>query len=91
MMFLYELFEIKLLPFVLEGSVIFRQAWVFFPWCYASIRKSIFIEIIYFALMFGKFFQQTKSAIILRYRNFFLLWLDQQSPRNVGRTFFREI
>ena len=32
--------------------------------------------------MFEKLFQETKSAVILRYKNFFILWLDHQSSHS---------
>ena len=55
--------------------------------------------------MFQKFFQQTKSAVILRYKIFFVLRFDQQSSRSTidflflwldqpsrnVRTFYRKI
>ena len=66
---LWEIFHFS--PLILESLVFFYKILAFFLGVRLK-QKNMFKEIIYFELMFEKFLQQTKSAVIRRYKIFFL-------------------
>ena len=66
---LWEIFHFS--PLIFESLVFLYKILAFFVGVRLK-QKNLFKEIIYFELMFEKFLQQTKSAVIRRYKIFFL-------------------